>query len=143
MIVPEVELKGNGYEKGLQHGKALKKEIAEVYAKWKLNIHNSIKRDPDSVLSDFLKATNFEPVTRKYTPEILDELKGISEGSGQKYSDVFAFQLVDEFWVYIDKLSNTKNHHCSGIGVPATANHPAYIAQNLDLENYMNGFQVL
>jgi isopenicillin-N N-acyltransferase-like protein len=143
MLVPEVELKGNGYEKGFQHGRALKKEMAEVYTKWKLNIRNSIKRDPDSVLSDFLKVTNFEPVTRKYTPEILDELKGLSEGSGQKYSDVFAFQLVDEFWVYIDKLSNVKNHHCSGIGVPATANHPAYIAQNMDLENYMNGYQVL
>jgi len=138
-----IELKGDSYDRGLQHGTLLKKEIAAVFAKWKINIRNTTKKDPDSVLAAFRAATNFEPVTRKYTPGLLDEMKGIATGSGQAYEDVFAFQLVDEFWVYLDKQANTDNHHCSGMGVPATANHPAYIAQNLDLENYMHGFQVL
>ena len=74
---------------------------------------------------------------------MLEELKGIADGSGQSFNDVYAFQLVDEFWVYLDKQSNAANHHCSGIGVAATATHPAYIAQNMDLENYMQGYQVL
>ncbi|MES1181706.1 MAG: C45 family peptidase, partial [Flavobacterium sp.] len=142
-IVPLIELKGNDHERGLQHGKQLKKEIAEVYAKWKENIKTSLNADPDSTIAAFLNATNFEPITRKYLPGILDELHGIAEGSDQKFSDVFAFQLVDEFWIYLDKQFNTNNHHCSGVGVPATNNHPAYIAQNVDLESYMNGYQVL
>jgi isopenicillin-N N-acyltransferase-like protein len=97
----------------------------------------------DSVLTVFRNATNFEPIIRKYSPSLLDELKGIAVGSGQSYEDVYAFQLLDEFWIYLDKLSYLPGHHCSGIGVAATANRPAYIAQNLDLENYMQGFQIL
>jgi isopenicillin-N N-acyltransferase like protein len=141
--VPVIELSGNAYERGLQHGKQLKVEIASVFIKWKNNIRAAVSGDPDSLLTAFLKTTNFEPITRKYIPEIMDELKGISEGSGQNFNDVYAFQLVDEFWVYLDKQFNSKNHHCSGLGVPASANHPAYIAQNIDLESYMNGYQVL
>lgn len=141
--VPVIELKGNAYERGLAHGSQLKVEIAAVFIKWKNNIRSAIKADPDSTLAAFLAASNFEPITRKHTPWILDELKGIAEGSGQSFNDVFAFQLVDEFWVYLDKQFNIKNHHCSGMGIPATSNHPAYIAQNTDLESYMNGYQVL
>ena len=127
----------------MQHGTQLKKEIAAFFTKWKANIQANSKKDPDSVLAAFRAATNFEPITKKYTPGLLDEMKGIATGSGQRYEDVFAFQLVDEFWVWLDKESNNANHHCSGIGVPATANHPAWIAQNTDLENYMHGYQVL
>lgn len=141
--VPLIELKGTPYNKGLQHGKTLKNEIAEVFAKWKANIRATIKGDPDSMLTVFSKAMNFMPITKKHTPGLLEEIKGIAKGSGQSFEDVFAFQLVDEFWVYLDKEKNIANHHCSGLGVSATANHPAYIAQNMDLENYMNGYQVL
>ncbi|MBL0268737.1 MAG: hypothetical protein IPP99_08760 [Chitinophagaceae bacterium] len=141
--VPVIELKGTAYNRGLQHGTQLKKEIAEVFAKWKLNIRSAVKADPDSTLTAFRNATNFKPATEKYVPDVLKELKGIADGSGQSFEDVFAFQLLDEFWVYLDKQFNTANHHCSGIGVSATANHPAYIAQNMDLENYMHGYQVL
>jgi isopenicillin-N N-acyltransferase like protein len=141
--VPLIELSGDSYNRGLQHGTQLKKEIAAVFAKWKMNIRKTTKADADSMIAAFTGATDFEPITRKYIPGILEEMKGIADGSGQSYADVFAFQLVDEFWVYLDKQANIANHHCSGIGVPATANHPAYIAQNIDLENYMHGFQVL
>jgi isopenicillin-N N-acyltransferase-like protein len=141
--VPVIELTGNGYQRGLQHGKALKNEIAEVFKKWKENIENISKQNADSIIDQFYNATNFVPTIKKWTPEIYDELKGISQSSGQSFKDIFCFQLVDEFWVYIDKLKNTQNHHCSGIGVAATNNHPTYIAQNMDLENYMNGYQIL
>ena len=141
--VPVIELTGNGYQRGLQHGKALKNEIAEVFKKWKENIQRNTKQNADSVIIQFYNATNFVPAIKKWTPEIYDELKGISQSSGQSFKDVLCFQLVDEFWVYIDKLQNTQNHHCSGIGVAATNSHPAYIAQNMDLESYMNGYQIL
>ena len=91
----------------------------------------------------FYRTTNFEPAIKTWTPELFDELRGISESTGQSFKDVLCFQLVDEFWVYLDKLQNPEYHHCSGIGIAATNSHPAYIAQNMDFENYMNGYQVL
>lgn len=141
--VPVIELNGDAYNRGLQHGLQLKNEIAAVYRKWKENIQRNSRRNADSVLNEFRAAINFEPITKKYVPHVLDEMKGIAAGSGQTYEDVYAFQLVDEFWIYLDAKANISNHHCSGMGVPATANHPAYIAQNLDLENFMHGYQVL
>jgi hypothetical protein len=141
--VPVIELSGTGYEIGLKHGQLLKNEIAEVFLKWKQSLNNSTKRDVDSLIDAFLNATDFEPAIKKWTPEILEEVRGIADGSGQKFKDVFAFQLVDEFWVYLDRLANSKIDHCSCIGVSSSKNHPAYVAQNMDLENYMNGYQVL
>ncbi len=138
--VPVLELTGTAYERGLQHGTQLKSEIAAIFTRWKANMRSA---NPDSLIKDFLAATRFEPAIKKHTPALLDELKGITDGSGQSWDDVFAFQLLDEFWVYLDNKFNEAKHHCSGMGVAATANHPGYIAQNMDVENYMQGGQIL
>lgn len=141
--VPVIELSGDAYSRGLQHGTRLRIEIALIFTKWKENIRRNTGKEPDTVLNAFRKAVDFEPITLKYIPAILEEIRGIAEGSGQTYQDVYAFQLVDEFWIYLDKQANSANHHCSGMGVAATNSRPSFIAQNIDLENYMNGFQVL
>jgi len=141
--VPVIELSGNGYQRGLQHGRLLKSEIAEIILKWKQNIKAGTGTDADQFIKTFYASTNFEPISRKLTPEILNEVKGIAEGSGQSYIDIFCFQLADELWVYIDKLHHTQQNHCSGIGIAGKNNRPAYLAQNLDVESYMNGYQVL
>ncbi|HYH16058.1 MAG TPA: C45 family peptidase, partial [Flavisolibacter sp.] len=141
--VPLIELKGNGYERGLQHGTLLKKEISEVYAKWKANICKDTKRDADSVNREFLATTTFPSIIQQWTPDLWQELKGISDGSGQPFEDVLAFQLVDEYWGYLDRIANIQKEHCSAIGMAATKERPAYVAQNIDLDTYMHGYQVL
>ena len=78
--VPVIELKGNGYERGLQHGRKLKVEIAQVYSKWKDNIRNVVNGNPDSVITAFLSGSNFEANSLKYTPWLLKELLGIADG---------------------------------------------------------------
>ena len=142
-VVPVIELSGNGYDRGLKHGILLKKEIAEVYGKWKDDIHKNTGSNADSVIAKFYASTNFEPIIKKLEPDLLEEVKGIAKGSGQTYRDVLCFQLVDEFWVYFDRLHHEKSNHCSGIGVAAANGHPAYISQNMDVESFRNGYQVL
>lgn len=141
--VPVIELQGNGYQRGLQHGKVLKTEIAELYKKWKIDIENGTKQNADTVIDQFYRQTNFQLAIKKWTPEIYDEIKGIAESSGQSFKDVYCFQMMDEFWVYIDKIKNAEANHCSGLGVAANGSKPAYIAQNLDVPSFMNGSQVL
>lgn len=141
--VPVIELQGNGYQRGLQHGKLLKTEIAEVFKKWKKDIETNTKQNADTMIDNFFHSTNFEPAIKKWTPEIYEEIKGIAESSGQTFKDVYCFQLMDEFWVYNDKIKNMEVNHCSGIGVAASGSKPAYIAQNLDVPSFMNGSQVL
>ncbi|PZR13805.1 MAG: hypothetical protein DI539_19265 [Flavobacterium psychrophilum] len=141
--VPVIELHGNGYQRGLQHGKLLKTEIAEEFVKWKIDIETNTKKNADTVIDDFYRSTNFEPAIKKWTPEIYEEIKGIAESSGQSFKDVYCFQMADEFWVYNDKIKNMEVNHCSGIGVAAVGSRPTYIAQNLDGPGFMNGSQVL
>lgn len=136
-----VTFSGSGYELGLQHGKELKKEIGEIIAAWKKNASSGLGKDADIVLKDFFKYSKFDDDIKKWTPELYDEIKGIADGSEQKLNDVLVLNLLDEFWIYIVDLQ--ENHHCSSLGVPARNGNPSYISQNMDLENYTDGFQVL
>ncbi len=138
--IREVALSGTGYELGLQHGKLLKTEIAEIVTKWKKSAKDQLKKDPDQIVKEFFDYAHFNDDIKKWTPELYEEVRGIAEGSGQSLNDIMVLNLLDEFWVYVD---DPAHHHCSGIGVPARAGAPGFIAQNMDLEGYTDGAQIL
>ena len=50
-----IELSGTPYERGLTHGKLLKKEIQEVIALFKEDIKKTTKQDPGQFIATFLK----------------------------------------------------------------------------------------
>lgn len=135
-----VTFSGSGYELGLQHGKELKKEIGEIIEAWKKNTTSQLRKDADLVLKEFFEYAEFIESIKKWTPELYEEVRGIAEGSNQELNDVLVLNLLDEFWVYINNLNN---HHCSSVGIPSRNGKPGYISQNMDLENYTDGFQVL
>lgn len=133
-------LEGTPYERGLQHGKVLKKEIQELVKLWKEDIQKTYQTEPDAFIKKFLAATNFEKAIKEWTPELWDELKGISHGSGLDFDTVFAFQLVDEMWVLGSDIQPEK---CTTIGLEKTETHPVMVAQNLDIPPFYHGFQTL
>ena len=139
-VLNEVTFTGSGYELGLEHGKKLKPQIAEIVRKWNQNTSKTLKRDADEVLKEFMKYGNFTKTIKKYTPDLYEEIRGIADGSEQDFDHIMVLNLLDEFWVY---LSNPNNHHCSDIGVPARNGNPAYVAQNMDIEGYTDGYQTL
>ncbi|WP_242118321.1 C45 family autoproteolytic acyltransferase/hydolase [Aestuariivivens sediminicola] len=135
-----VSFDGSGYELGLKHGTELKQEIGQVILAWKKNVKNQLNKDPNVVLNGFFEYANFDESIKKWTPDLYEEIRGIAKGSQQNFNDILVLNLLDEFWVYVD---NENNHHCSGIGVPSRDGSPGYLSQNMDLENYTDGFQVL
>lgn len=136
----KVTFSGIGYELGLQHGKTLKKEIGEVIVAWKKNVSSQLGENADTVLKRFFQYAQFDAAIKKWTPDLYEEVRGIAEGADQNLNDVMVLNLLDEFWVYVNDLNN---HHCSALGVPARNGNPGYISQNMDLETYTDGFQVL
>lgn len=138
--IREVKLSGSGYELGLEHGKLLKKEIGEIVTKMKQNASTTLKKDFNDIENEFYAYAYFDESIKKYTPELYEEIRGIAFGSDQTFKDIMILNLMDEFWVYIN---NIRNHHCSGLGVPSINGSPSYIAQNMDIENYTNGYQTL
>ncbi len=133
-------LEGTPYERGRQHGSALKMEIHELITLWKEDIQRTYKTEADVFLRKFLAATNFQKSIKEWTPELWDELKGISEGAGIDFDVVFAFQLVDEIWVLGRDIRAEK---CTTVGLDKTEKHPAVVAQNLDIPTFYHGFQTL
>jgi isopenicillin-N N-acyltransferase like protein len=136
----EVSFHGSGYTRGLQHGQQLKKEIGEIVAKWKKSVETELNKPADQVVVEFFAYAHFDAAIKKWTPDLYEEVRGIADGSGQAFNDIMVHNLLDEFWVWQDARDK---HHCSGMGVPARDGNPGYIAQNMDLEGYTDGYQVL
>ena len=76
-------LEGKPYERGYQHGKTLKKEILALVNLWKADIERTYRTDAEEFIKKFLQKTNFQKAIKKWTPELWEELRGISEGSGR------------------------------------------------------------
>ncbi|WP_291786236.1 C45 family peptidase [Cecembia sp.] len=136
----QASFSGSGYELGMQHGQFFKKEIAEIVLKWKESTEAELARNSDEVLKEFLDYADFEGSIKKWTPELYEEVRGIAEGSEQRFDQIMVLNLLDEFWVYLNSI---ENHHCSNIGVPSVNGSNSYIAQNMDIEPYTDGYQTL
>lgn len=140
----QLDVSGTPYQRGIQQGTRFKTEIAELLERWKKNIRQTLRGDADSLINAFVKQTDFLPAIRLYTPGLLEEVNGIAEGSGQLFRDIYAFQLPDEFWVWVDRMGkDTSFHHCSGIGIPGRKGSPAYVSQNMDVDSWMDGYQLV
>ncbi len=133
-------LEGTPYNRGLAHGKALKDSIRELVALWKADLAERFKTDANSFIEHFVKRTQYATAIKKWTPDLLDEIKGIAEGAGLDFDTIYVFQLMDESFV---NGAAIVAEHCSSLGWPKQANSPTIIAQNMDLEGFRNGFQVL
>ncbi|MGB5654219.1 MAG: C45 family peptidase [Robiginitalea sp.] len=135
-----LELSGSPYQRGLTHGKALKPEIQEVIRLFKQDIAETTQEDPDTFIAKFLEVTDYKTSVEKWMPDLMQEIQGISEGSGVDFETIFMHQLGDEYWF------NTRDvmaHSCSSFGVNKSADHPSITAQNMDIPEYYHGFQTV
>src|SRR2546421_4547172 len=139
-----VDLEGSPYHRGLVHGQTLRKEIVQLVQIWKTNLAETFKVDADRLISAFLKQTDYVPAIRRWTPDLLEEIRGIADGSEMPFNTILAFQLLDEIWVN-GKAARREvaEEHCSGMGVAKKENAAAYTAQNMDLESFPDGFQTV
>ena len=135
-----LELSGSPYERGLTHGKALKPEIHEVIRLFKKDIAKNTQEDPDTFIAKFLLVTDYKTAVEQWMPELMQELQGISEGSGVDFETIFMHQLGDEYWF---NAKDVMAHSCSSFGVNKSANLPSITAQNMDIPEYYHGFQTV
>jgi isopenicillin-N N-acyltransferase like protein len=135
-----IELSGTPYQRGLQHGKLLHDSIHKAVEVWKENLRGTLHINPDLFIKNFARATNYVPSIEKWTPDLLQEVHGIAEGAGIDFQTMLVFQLPDEYWV---NGSHVAEEHCSALGISATRDHSAFVAQNMDLEGFRDGFQTI
>ena len=71
---------GSPYDRGLTHGTQLKNQIHELVQLWKTDLMKQYKLDPDLFIKRFVATTNYASAIKQWTPDILDEIKGIADG---------------------------------------------------------------
>jgi len=135
-----IVLEGSPYVRGFTHGMVLRKEIAEVVSLWKNDLERIYKVDPDSFITKFLDKTDYISAIGKYTPGLLAEVRGISDGCSIDFNTMLAFQFVDEIWL---NGGDIMGEHCSSLGVGRKGGMPSMIGQNMDIEGFRNGFQTV
>ncbi len=111
-----LHVKGSPYEMGFQHGKLLKDLILKNVGEF---IDNGGNRDQEKTVA-FAKQL---PHMMKYVPErLIQEMKGIADGSGVALSKIIALNCFPEMF------------HCSGVTVEgeATCDGELYHARVLD-----------
>lgn len=135
-----VTLQGSPYQRGLTHGQTLKKEIHSLVQTWKDDMGVRYKMPADKFISRFLENTNFEPAIKKWMPDLLDEVKGISDGSGLDFKTSFVFQLADEIWAHGDEIAAD---HCTAVGIRRRGDEPTLLGQTMDIPWLYQGYQTL
>ncbi|HRX30626.1 MAG TPA: C45 family autoproteolytic acyltransferase/hydrolase [Tenuifilaceae bacterium] len=135
-----LHLQGSPYERGLAHGKFLKKEIEIIVSRWEKEVEMAYQSDFKSAIASFFINTNFLNEIKKQSPDILEEVRGIANGCNIDYETILAYQLSEE----IDALSNEiKGSHCTSISINSTDNNPTFLAQNMDPPLFLHGFPTL
>lgn len=141
--LPILHLNGTPYENGFQHGRIMKNKILELVGLWENDIEKRYQISADKFITTFLDSTDYIPAIKKWTPDLLKEIKGISDGSGIDFNTILAFQLIDEIWTNA-RLINIP-HHCTSVGINNYKKDGSsnYIAQNIDITPFYHGFEML
>lgn len=135
-----IELTGSAYNRGLIHGKTLKKEIRQIVNRWSDITEMIHGLNMDDMKVDYLKKTQFKKSIEKWTPDLLDEINGIADGAGIDRDLIFLLQISEEFEHYTPDSNMFK---CTAIGVNKTDDSPTYIAQNMEPVHFLQGYPTL
>lgn len=145
--LPVVRLEGGARERGLVHGEQFRERIATLLELWGDALEGDYGVQRARYLEMFFSETFYETTLSKFAPRILEEVRGISTGANADYRAVLAFQHVNEEFALAPRFAQVapvnSGEACSTIVVAAREGRPALLAQNLDLAQYLDGFQIL
>jgi len=133
-------LEGTAYRRGLIHGETLRNQIQELIGIWKADLSGVFGTDADQHIQTFLQRTAFVSAVHEWTPDLLEEIRGMADGSGLSFESLLAFQLLDELWAYNETIAGGQ---CTSIGLRAGGGAPACVAQTIDVETFRHGFQTV
>lgn len=149
--LPVIDLEGTPRVRGRLYGESTRHLIAEVLDYWKSDLGNFLHRgkrysqkEITSYLSKFFDETSYLQAIKRWTPGLLEEVKGIAEGAGQSFDDILGLQLLDEEWVYglSHSVDSTKDK-CTAFGIVDGDGGITYAGQNMDVPSWVEGRQVL
>jgi hypothetical protein len=108
----------------------VKEEIRFLVGRWKEDLTLRHEISADVFIKKFVSQTQYLGAMKKWTPDLVEEVKGLADGAGIDFDTMVVFQWIDEDWA---QGKNVVADRWSGIGVGRRGSRPAMIAQNLDM----------
>jgi isopenicillin-N N-acyltransferase like protein len=139
-MIPVLELHGSSLERGREHGRALKPLIREQVRRWKENMAKQTGMEPDTFIRQFIARTHYQTALAKWTPELLEEIRGIAEGAECDFDTIYVYQFIDEYWI---QSRTIPAEHCTSLGMGQIGRQPSIVAQTMDVESFRDGGQVV
>jgi hypothetical protein len=133
-------LEGTPHQRGVTHGRAMKAEIHKVVRLWKAELADAFKTDADTFIPRLVRRTEFVAAIRTWTPDLLEEIRGMAEGAGVDFETMLVLQLPDECFVHGGAIAGER---CSSLGFGKGASRPGCVAQNVDTPAFTDGFQLV
>jgi isopenicillin-N N-acyltransferase like protein len=130
-------VEGTPRQRGRIYGEALRNRIHELIGKFWEEICQSVHLTQKEIITGWLAETSYLESVKRWTPQLLDEVRGVGEGAGLDFDTVFSWQLLDELGWYADLFSARKAvasgiGQCSTLGVFGEGDQPTRLAQNWD-----------
>jgi hypothetical protein len=140
-----VRLEGEPRARGRMHGELLRNAIAELIERWGDSLERIYGVDRRRYVELFHERTIYQQTLERAAPSVLAEVRGIAEGAAVAYPSLLAFQHVNEEFELGPLFAGIApvGGKCSTIVLPPTPKRPGLVAQNLDLAQYLDGYQVL
>jgi hypothetical protein len=137
--LPTVTCAGSPEQRGVQHGEALREQIAQGLGAWTAAIGERHGVDPDIYIRQFVQGTDFLDAIRQWTPDLEAEIAGIARGANQPWEWMYAYNLLDEEWTWARQIS-APGRGCTAVGLTRDGN-PPLLAQTMDIPRVHDGTQ--
>jgi isopenicillin-N N-acyltransferase like protein len=151
--LPLISVSGSPYDQGFGHGSQIKDLVQRAIWLWRERVARVYGVHADIFIRRFLDTTDYRTAILEYTPDLMEEVEGLAKGADVDFDTMFAFQLMDEVWMNGQRaLSGPAAataepepvaDKCTSLGVNRTKTHATIVAQNMDLEGFRNGYQVV
>lgn len=154
-----VDMRGQARARGRIYGETCRDLIASAISTWKQNLGRVsliLRQEPDETrrprrddqiaayLAEFLETGDFIAAIESWAPDLLEEVRGIAEGSGLPFADVLAIQFGDEEWNFAMRRGLDRPvDKCSAFGLAGGPGRIGIAGQNLDTPMWIEGHQVL
>ena len=143
-----IEIGGTPRERGRSHGEQMRTQVQALFDFGRKGLEQAGGPSLEAIGAAFQQATGHLEAAQRWIPDLVEELRGIAEGSGVDFGVLWMFQCQDEsYWFSTGQLGHFPRHpepdRCSSLGVVGGNGHPTCLAQNLDTPTLYNGFQTL
>jgi hypothetical protein len=140
--LPIVRCAGSPRRRGEAHGEALRALIQATLGRWLASLGHAGHADPQAYLREFVGRTDYAAAMTRWTPDLLDELRGIAAGAGVPFEQLFAYNLLDEEW-WFSRSQARPAPGCTVIGWGGGGDDGPLLAQTMDIGSVYDGAQAV